>query len=244
MQRQVGEQHSQFTHSTRTLTHCGSLGMCSDRLVSSTAGSHTHSTRTLTHCGSLGMCSDRLVSSTAGSHTHSTRTLTHCSSLGMCSDRLVSSAASSHTHSTRTLDSPHVLRQVGEQHSQFTHCNRTLTHRGSLGMCSDRLVSNTAMVNPMSLAGLWKRSVNSVKSTLPSWLESTHIIMYSISSLKTPQGQLYFHAAVFPPGGEATPSTRPNHSKMLSCHVKHMHIIMWHKSTEEHKHFLVFSSHF
>lgn len=54
---------------------------------------------------------------------------------------------------------------------------------GSLGMCSDRLVSRTAMVKPMSLAGLWKRSVNSLKSTLPSWLASTHIMMYSISSL-------------------------------------------------------------
>ena len=201
------------SHSTKTLTHRGSLGMC--RQVGEHHSQFTYSTKT--HCSSLGMCSDRLVSSAASSHTHSTRTLTHC----MCSDRLVSSTVSSHTHSTRTL-----------------------THRGSLGMCSDRLVSSTAMVNPMSLAGLWKRSVNSVKSTLPSWLESTHIIMYSISSLKTPQGQLYFHATVFPLGGEATLSTRPNHSKTLSCHLKHMHIIMWHKSTEEHKKFLVFSSHF
>ena len=58
-----------------------------------------------------------------------------------------------------------------------------LTYLGSLGMCSLRLVSRTATLNPMSLAGLWKRSVNSLKSTFPSWLASTHIMMYSISSL-------------------------------------------------------------
>lgn len=57
------------------------------------------------------------------------------------------------------------------------------TYFGSLGICSERFVSRTAMVKPMSLAGLWKRSVNSVKSTFPSWLASTHIMMYSISSL-------------------------------------------------------------
>ena len=47
---------------------------------------------------------------------------------------------------------------------------------GSLGMCSARLVSRTATLKPMSLAGLWKRSLNSLKSTRPSWLASTHII--------------------------------------------------------------------
>ncbi|KAK2180260.1 hypothetical protein NP493_449g00001 [Ridgeia piscesae] len=35
----------------------------------------------------------------------------------------------------------------------------------------------------MSFAGLWNRSVNSLKSTRPSWFASTHIITYSISSL-------------------------------------------------------------
>ena len=59
----------------------------------------------------------------------------------------------------------------------------TGSYLGSLGMCSDRLVSRTAIVKPMSLAGLWNLSVNSLKSTLPSWLASTHIMMYSISSL-------------------------------------------------------------
>ena len=94
------------------------------RLVSSTASSHAHSTRTLTHHSLLGMCSDRLVSSTASSH--STRTLTHWGSLGMCKDRFVSSTASSHSTKTLThRGSLGMCRQVGEHHSQFTYSTKT-----------------------------------------------------------------------------------------------------------------------
>ena len=66
-----------------------------------------------------------------------------------------------------------------------------VSYLGSFGMCSDKLVSRTAMVKPMSLAGLWNRSVNSLKSTFPSWLASTHIIMYSISSLQHNNNHMY-----------------------------------------------------